>query len=449
MKRTIAFFGIASVVVMFAAVGFTYAAGTGVRTQTGSKQILVDGDAEKVGYTDWTPGNNAVVSKSHASPHTGNRALRVAYGGTDYPNVIQNILTTGKTYKITAWFRGDGGANPSIDDLITQLPSGSVSSQWQYGTQVWVAGTPSLKFTCNAGSAHWCEFDDIVVTEYTGITVIGGKQILVDGDMEKPGTANWGPSVGSITKQSGASPGGSGVRILRTTSASTYAITYQTPGVISAGKTYRVTGWWRGDGVSGAPQIGDNDSFRITGLVSNAWQRLDAVFSWPFSGFGVGVTGAAGTYAEFDDLVVTEYTGKTIVGGKQLLVDGDFEKASTSSWGGVGTFTKEPGGALTGHRFLRLTWSSGTYVDAYQSTYDGTVAGRTYRITGWARGDGVNAPMLVWAGAQLIWTGTASTAWQRINVVTTANYASIYLMSNTVNGAGQYVDFDDIVLTEI
>ena len=70
--------------------------------------------------------------------------------------------------------------------------------------------------------------------------------------------------------------------------------------------------------------------------------------------------------------------------------------------------------------------------------------GRTYRLTGWARGDGAAIP-LVGTGAASLWSGTTSTVWQYFDLTFIAGATDVWFYCNNL-AAGRSVGFDDLSL---
>ncbi len=131
------------------------------------------------------------------------------------------------------------------------------------------------------------------------------------------------------------------------------------------------------------------------------------------------------------------------VGG---LVNGDFEGAAGPPPAGwtqnLSLITREAGARTggAGSYVLRIAHdginASGM---AYQTL---SVAGNTYRLRGWARGDGTSVPAV--GDSAYRWTGTASTAWQQFDVSWAALATASPRLYGTVLSAGHYVEFDDV-----
>ena len=73
------------------------------------------------------------------------------------------------------------------------------------------------------------------------------------------------------------------------------------------------------------------------------------------------------------------------------------------------------------------------------------VSGNTYRITGWARGDGTAIPKFS-DGITNFWIGISSVNWQYFDV-TFVSGSTFLEMLGIGMGAGNHVEFDDIIVT--
>ena len=128
--------------------------------------------------------------------------------------------------------------------------------------------------------------------------------------------------------------------------------------------------------------------------------------------------------------------------GVQLLVDGDMQAAGTAAWTLVAgtSITKEPSTLPGSTQCLRLTGIVNSYV---RQTVGFSASGKTYRDYGWARGDGIAAvPALIDSSGAMVWRGTSSNVWQRVDVPWTA----VGVLYWSLVGAGGYVEFDDFVI---
>jgi hypothetical protein len=131
-------------------------------------ELIQDGDMETSGTSYWPVAINATITKENTSPHGGTWNLKVAYNGTIYPSAYNgNTVVTGKKYRITGWFRGDGTWTPLVVHGTTgaTIISGTSSNTWQFFDTTTIAQSSNILFRSNATSAGYAEFDDISVTE--------------------------------------------------------------------------------------------------------------------------------------------------------------------------------------------------------------------------------------------------------------------------------------------
>lgn len=124
------------------------------------------------------------------------------------------------------------------------------------------------------------------------------------------------------------------------------------------------------------------------------------------------------------------------------FVDGNMEAAGVGAWTPLGgaILTKSAASPHTGTRALRVAGVPGLLA-ARESVL---VAGSTYTIAGFARGDGVSRPEL-WNAAMQLWAGTSSVAWQAYSFL----YAAVgtVLDHYIVGAGGAWVEWDDITVT--
>ena len=144
----------------------------------------------------------------------------------------------------------------------------------------------------------------------------------------------------------------------------------------------------------------------------------------------------------------TQFRGKQDLGlGPELVSDWDMEAAGVGSWGvyGGATLSKESGRAMAGDQVLRTTKNSGDSQGAYQVVFQ---AATTFRVSGWARGDGTSYPLIMQSG-NAVWTGTTSTSWQWFDVIHTT-IGSNYLYLRAQGGvATNWCEFDNISVKEV
>ncbi|PIN80986.1 hypothetical protein COV16_00045, partial [Candidatus Woesearchaeota archaeon CG10_big_fil_rev_8_21_14_0_10_34_8] len=132
-----------------------------------------------------------------------------------------------------------------------------------------------------------------------------------------------------------------------------------------------------------------------------------------------------------------------------LLVDGDMEAVGVGDWtaGNSANLTKQTTSPHGGSQSLRVQHNGQANPYASQTIL---TASKTYRIQGWAHGDGFSDfyyPQIIHDGVSL-WDGTKSTTWQEFDETFTATVETIYLQAKAA-GAGQYSEFDDVSVTEL
>jgi len=429
------------------------------------KQLLADGDMEKSGTSDWINlADLSTITKEDGAAKEGERVLRI-----DRPGATgvaeQHILTVGTSYRVTGWARSDGSSYPRVKN-ITAIWTGTDSTDWQHFDEVFVAQDVALQLL-SMSNGSWTEFDDVFLTEYSGKTTSDPKQLLADGDMEKSGTADFSALSGAVlTKQSGGAVEGGYVLDIETSVADNASTASQT--VFTVGKTYRFKAWARGDGVNAYPRLRDGSGLTFwTGTTSDEWQKIDLIINPVHTLLLLDVVGDAATedHSQWDDVFVTEYTGKIKDPYKQLLTDGDMESpptlvansltdgdaenAGTSDWASVSgaTLSKQTGSPHGGSQVLRIVEDTG-YGSA-RPAVSPVVLGTTYIIRGYARSDGTRYPIVSQETIGDTWGGTTDTDWQYFSVLFTSVNGYIYLGLNSTGAPGGYVEFDDVTVQEV
>lgn len=425
------------------------------------KQILLDGDMEKSGTSDWTPNvANTLLTKESGAKEDGQQILRIYNDQGIVGNCFARqttALTIGKTYRITGWARSPTGRPRVMTGLVSPIAwEGKYTTEWQRVDGIGVAG--SANFTIGVFSLaddSYSEWDDILVTEYTAPQANAEQQLLADGDMELSDTSEWSALSSTISKESGAVE--DGIRVFRITTTDSGNAAYQTTGILTLGETYRVTGWVRTDS-SRLVAIGDRAaSGRFCSFTAGTdWTRFDCTGTAGHTQFRLAVgTASAGQWGEFDDIVVTEYMAPAANKSKQTLADGDMEKADTSDWTPYTLYTaisKLAGAKEDGQRIMRIENTDAQSRTIYVKQ-DILTAGKTYRVTGWVRlaSSGEQDPPRVYFGstAVLAWIGVGyTTEWQRIDGIATSAGAPLYLWLGSCN-VGSYYEVDDIMVTEL
>lgn len=125
-----------------------------------------------------------------------------------------------------------------------------------------------------------------------------------------------------------------------------------------------------------------------------------------------------------------------------IAVDGDMQLDSTSPYWLVnaGTLAKVSPGH-TGTKCIEVTRSS---VNCYMYPAPALIVGTTYRVKGWARGDGQGSPSL-YESVNLLWAGTTSTSWQYFDVTFTCSG----ILGWYVIGGNYKIYVDDVSITPV
>ena len=150
---------------------------------------------------------------------------------------------------------------------------------------------------------------------------------------------------------------------------------------------------------------------------------------------------------DVDNITVkqTSIAASTAFPGSEELTDGNMEAAGVGDWTASGATLSKQTGTRTGgsgSQVLRIVDDSG---NPFASQTISSTAGKRYRITGWARGDGTNAPNANFGGN--VWTGTSSTAWQYFDEETTVTGATTDLQLKSLNTQDKFAEFDDVSVT--
>ncbi|MDD2786418.1 MAG: hypothetical protein PHS79_06085 [Patescibacteria group bacterium] len=445
MKKFIIFFLVIVIVLVGVQMGFALSA---PQTTLMEKQLLADGDMEKAGVTGWINGNSTLTKVTN-EPKGGKQSIHILVTASTVGYAGQTILTTGKKYHITGWARGDGAStHPAITTAGAVKWSGTNSTSWQhFDITVAADGTVARLYAYGALSGT-SDFDDVLVTEYTGSAQTQEKQLLKDGDMETSGTANYAAYAGGIISKT-TSVVRSGKQAYEVQADYHNRGSFQN-NVVAVGKKVRITGYARGDGTI-VPRVSNGALTAIwTGTSATSWQYFDAIFTQAGTTaiYFVSGTDAVGTIY-FDDVMVTEYKGGEQTIEKQLLVDGDMETSGTGSWTNYSNAipTKTTVNQKSGRQALRVTYL-GSVSSGFARNANNLTVGKRFRATGWARSDGTLVPRIL-TQSNIFWIGTNSTSWQRVDGIISATQAGILLGSATAGTSTSYVEFDDIMITEV
>ncbi len=446
-KKLIIFFLVLAAALGIAQVGLAYSINSIVH---GEKQLLADGNMEASGTGSWVALRNAALVKTVVGQHSGKQALRVTNVTPDTnPAAYQSLLmTTGKVYRLTGFARGDGVNGIPAVSTQDAAPDwlGTNSTSWQrFDITVKARAAYTVLYDKNNVTGY-TEFDDVTVTLYPGKIQNQEKNLLADGNMEASGTGSWTAVIGSPTISKTTSGTKSGKQALSFLSDGLNRSLINST-TLTDGKTYRITGWAKGDGTNSPAIYTKNGTVEVwSGTTSATWQRFNVVFTGNTNlrFYNIGYTGQT---VYFDDVQVTEYAGKTQNTEKQLLVDGNMENSGVASWTADNSIlSKQTTNPHSGNQVLRIGWISGSTALAERNIF---TLGKRYRITGWARGDGTGAPGLSLQGGASPWYGTSSPSWQRFDTILIPTSDTWLYLNGTSLSATHYVEFDDVMLTEV
>lgn len=121
----------------------------------------------------WDPVNDALLSKTTDSPHSGRRALRITYNGTFSPGAAQSaVMTAGVQYRIRGWARSDGAVNyPRVYDGGILIWEGIASTDWQEFDITRIAASANIIYYNRALIGGYCDFDDCSIKAVDPVTV--------------------------------------------------------------------------------------------------------------------------------------------------------------------------------------------------------------------------------------------------------------------------------------
>ena len=138
--------------------------------------------------------------------------------------------------------------------------------------------------------------------------------------------------------------------------------------------------------------------------------------------------------------------------GGSVIADGDMEAVGTADWIGLSgaVLSKEAGARTggTGTQFIRATYVASAFYGAQQNNV--LNGGKKYRIRGWCRGDGTNAPIVMRKNPNVtLKTLTNSTTWQEFDFLFEATTSTSIGFQTSGAGAAGHVDFDDCSIVEV
>lgn len=408
-----------------------------------------DGNMEKAGTASWAASNATLTKEVGSATGQGSSIMRVTRTGA-LGGAYQGGLTVGKIYRVRGYFRGDGTNAAIVYTGTNSCAYGLTSTSWQYFDCVQQqSGVTTMSLTSASTNGKYVDFDDVSVTQ---VAVWDFKkhiqnrdiQILADGNQEKAGTASYGNLNSPTLSKELGSVDGQGLQVLRVAYNAT-PVYYATTTGLSA-VSYRLRGWMRSSGAGVSPRVAFGGGTDFIGSASTTWQYFD-ITGIPTNGIVYYGTSNSSGYTEFDNVSLNRVYGTIQDRDATLLSNGNYENGTTG-WTNVdGTLTAETGASnTTGTGIARLAYNATTNPYFYQNIT--SVVGGTYRIRGWARGDGVKTPRVQYAST-VLWTGSASTTWQPFDVSFTSVGASSQITLRVVTAVAGYADFDNITVNRV
>lgn len=354
---------------------------------------------------------------------------------TNAANITQNnILTAGKTYKVTVDIKTVVSGALLVRDTL-----GGGAFVWNtvgVNTGYFIALNTNFQIAANSNPTN-ITFDNVTVQQVNiPSSTSTPTQLWADGDMETIGIANWS-GTGTISKQTGSPYAGS--QVLRVTSGGTNIYASQLIGVL--GTTYRAVGYARSDGTV-APVVSNSGGVALwTGTTSTSWQPFDVIVVAP-GVEPIKLRTTATGYTEWDNVI---FSVDNAIRPGELLQDNNMEKVSTVDWTALNssTITKETTSPHGGSQVLRISRNGVNNPGTRQNIL---LIGKKYRITGFMRSDGSATPSVVLGGTTF--PGSTSTSWQAFDLTALATLDRVDLNVTTSTGT-QYAEFDDISVTEI
>lgn len=131
---------------------------------------------------------------------------------------------------------------------------------------------------------------------------------------------------------------------------------------------------------------------------------------------------------------------KSRASGINILPDGDMKSLKINEWVTSGSTLLKIDDVK---RWLRITGTANNG-QAYQRIL---VSGKTYRVTGYCRGNGTASPRVYLGAGKYFFIGTTSTDWQYIDITFTATDNYFSLMA--YGASGEYADFAEIKVCEV
>lgn len=222
-------------------------------------------------------------------------------------------------------------------------------------------------------------------------------------------------------------------------------VTAETPGI--AGNLVVDDTLTIDDPITGVGSTWDVEAVAVLGLDEEDledYRRRVLIEIWTVGGGGNSADYRTWSEETVGCLRAFPYSGAPIRTVVDFL-DGDCEASGVADWtaGNLATLTKQTVSPEAGAQNLRIAYS--TVANPYTSQRP-LFVNRPYRITGFARSDGIYIPS-VKNESTILWTGTTSTNWQPFDVTFVAGADRIILASDC--SAAGYVSFDTMNILQI
>lgn len=421
-------------------------------------QLLADGDMEKSGTADWTSGAGAVLSKEASSLNGGTQCLRIQDDG--FGTAYQNILTIGVNYKVRGYARSDG-INIARALIGTTIVFASTNStDWQYFEAESVADAIFMQLRIDSTtSTGYVEFDQVKVeaVDIKYPVVTKSKQLLTDGDMEAVDTSAWTVARGTISKVASTLNGGAQAIELEGNSSVGAPYFYQSA-LLTVGKTYKMTGYAKGDG-SNVPNIYIESGLGQVwlGTSSTDWQYFDLIITTTNANVLFGSTNASATTSDhvyFDEIKITELNVPeccpNIFENGDASIDDDSMMALNNSASAVLRVREHANSDNYVWRVYRKDDSTSLF-PAFGQTIG---SGKNIRLRCKVRTDGVNSGHVFFNGAraddQYVSTTFTNDKWYHVDVTFTTN-VSYGVLFRTLSASGEngYAEFKDIEIIDL
>lgn len=152
-----------------------------------SEQILNGGwedSASPPTPDNWSPGNNATLTRESGTPYAGSYCGRVAYNGTSNPYGGQTVLVTGATYYATGMQRSSGGSIKGRLHVATPYVDGTPGiSDWEQLRRVAKADYNLFYAQAVTTGAGYVEWDACSCVECPGSSLITNLASPGTGDL--------------------------------------------------------------------------------------------------------------------------------------------------------------------------------------------------------------------------------------------------------------------------